>query len=83
MNSVNILRKIRQIQSAGRWWLTLVILATQEAAIRRTEARSQLGEIVHKTLSQKYPRAKSLRVAQVVEPCKNEALSSNPSIIHK
>jgi predicted transcriptional regulator len=35
-------------------WLTPVILATQEAEIRRVEVRSQPGEIVHKTLSGKY-----------------------------
>jgi hypothetical protein len=40
---------------AGRWWLTPVILATQEAEIRRIEIRSQPGQIVHETLSQKYP----------------------------
>jgi hypothetical protein len=31
----------------------LVILATQEAEIRRIKIRSQPGEIVHETLSQK------------------------------
>jgi hypothetical protein len=31
------------------WWLTPVILATQEAEIRRIVV--QLGQIVHKTLS--------------------------------
>jgi hypothetical protein len=31
-----------------------VILAMQEAEIRKTEVGSQLGQIVHKTLSQKY-----------------------------
>jgi hypothetical protein len=34
-------------------WLTPVILATQEAEIRRIEVRSQPGEIVRETLSQK------------------------------
>jgi hypothetical protein len=33
--------------------LTPVILATQEAAIRRITAQSQTEQIVHKTLSQK------------------------------
>jgi hypothetical protein len=37
----------------GRWWLTPVILATQEAEIRRTVVQSQSRQIVLKTLSQK------------------------------
>jgi hypothetical protein len=36
-----------------RQWLMPVILATQEADIRRIEVRSQPVEIVHETLSQK------------------------------
>jgi hypothetical protein len=35
------------------WWLTPVILATQEAVIRRIEVQSQPNQIVHKTLSWK------------------------------
>jgi hypothetical protein len=35
----------------GRQWLTPVILATQEAEIRRTVVQSQLGQVVLKTLS--------------------------------
>jgi hypothetical protein len=38
--------------SRGRW-LTPVILATQEAEIRRIMAQSHPGQIVHETLSQK------------------------------
>jgi hypothetical protein len=37
-----------------------VILATQEAEIRRIMVQSQLGQIVHETLSQKYPPQKRL-----------------------
>jgi hypothetical protein len=36
-------------------WLTPVILATQEAEIRRITVRSHPGQIVHKTLSRKNP----------------------------
>jgi hypothetical protein len=60
-----------------------VILATQEAEIKRTAIQSQPWRIVHKILSQKYPSQKRAGrtgdVAQVVERllCKREALSSN------
>jgi plasmid maintenance system antidote protein VapI len=51
-----------------------VILATQEAEIRRTAGQSQPGEIVHETLSRKYPSQKGL-----AERLKVKALSSNPT----
>jgi hypothetical protein len=35
------------------WWLMLMILATWEAKIRKTEVRGQLGENVHETPSPK------------------------------
>jgi hypothetical protein len=38
---------------ARHWWLTPVILATQETEIRRIMVRSQPGQIVLKTLSRK------------------------------
>jgi hypothetical protein len=45
---------------AGCWWLTPIILATQEAEIRRTAVQSHSGQIVHKTLSQKTLHKKGL-----------------------
>jgi hypothetical protein len=38
-------------QKAEHWWLTPVILAPQEAEIRRIMVQSQPGQIVHETLS--------------------------------
>jgi hypothetical protein len=40
-------------EKAERWWLKHVILATQEAEIRRIEVRNQPWQIVHETSSQK------------------------------
>jgi hypothetical protein len=42
-------------KSAEHRWLKPVILATQEAEIRKIVVGSQPKQIVHKTLSQKYP----------------------------
>jgi hypothetical protein len=42
----------------GGRWLTPVILATQEAAIRRIMVQSQPRQIVHETLYQKNPSQK-------------------------
>jgi hypothetical protein len=44
-------KKYIYINSAGCQWLISVILATQAAEIRTSKARSQSGQIVHKTLS--------------------------------
>jgi hypothetical protein len=38
---------------AGYWWLTPIILAIQEAEIRRIKVQSQTRQIVQKTLSKK------------------------------
>jgi hypothetical protein len=62
----------------GSPWLAPVILATQEAEIRRIMIQSQPGEIVCKTLSGKIFHRKGL-----VEWLKVKALSSNPSIANK
>jgi hypothetical protein len=62
--------------------LMAIILATQEAQIRRIAVQSQAGKIVHKTLFQKYPtQTKPGGVAQGIKqlPSKREALSLNSS----
>jgi hypothetical protein len=41
----------KSYEEAGHCWLTPVILATQEAEIRRITVRSQPRQIVHETLS--------------------------------
>jgi hypothetical protein len=51
--------------SVGCQWLMPVIVATQEAEIRRIAVRSQSGELVCETLSQKKPITK--RVDGVVQ----------------
>jgi hypothetical protein len=38
---------LRSVISAGCWWLTPVILATQEAENRRTVVQNQPGKIVY------------------------------------
>jgi hypothetical protein len=55
-----------------------VILATQEAEIRRIMVQSQPGQTVCETLPQKNPSQKGL-----VEWLKVYALSSNPSTANK
>jgi hypothetical protein len=49
----------------GHWWLIPIILAIQEAEIKRIVVRSQSGQIVHKTLCRKYRTQKrTSRVAR-------------------
>jgi hypothetical protein len=43
---------------AGCLWLTLIILATQETESMRIAVWSQLGQVVHETLSRKNPSPK-------------------------
>jgi hypothetical protein len=50
---------------AGHWWLTPIILDTQEAEMRRIVVQSQPWQIVHKTPSQNNSSPKGAgRVAQ-------------------
>jgi hypothetical protein len=49
----HITKKKKKKKKARSQWLTSVILATQEAEIGRIKVRSQPGQIVHETLSQK------------------------------
>jgi hypothetical protein len=41
----------KQLVVARQWWFTSVILATQEAEIRRIVVQSHPGQIVSETLS--------------------------------
>jgi ribosomal protein S21 len=56
-----------------------VILATQEAEIRRIVVQSQPGQIVHQTLSRK----KSITKIGLVEWLKVKTLTSSPSTTKK
>jgi hypothetical protein len=55
---MNFLIVQKMLPSVKHQWLTPVILATQEAEIRRIKVRSQPGQIVHKTLFGKIPSQK-------------------------
>jgi hypothetical protein len=51
---------VQKTEGTEHWWLTPVILATQEAAIRRIVVQSQHGLKVHETLSRKTLHKKEL-----------------------
>jgi hypothetical protein len=48
----------KELLPVGHQWLMAIILATQEAKIRRIVVWSQFGQIVCETLSQKHPSQK-------------------------
>jgi hypothetical protein len=56
-----------------------VSLATQEAEIRRIKVQSQPGQIVHETLSQKYPsqKKKGWWSGSWCRPCKKLKIKKN------
>jgi hypothetical protein len=51
---------LKKLTIAGHLWLTSIILATQEAEIRRVVVRSQPKQIVQETLSRKTLHKKGL-----------------------
>jgi hypothetical protein len=51
-------------KTAGHQWLKPIILATQEAEMRRITVQSQPGQTVHETLSQKNPLQKKKRLVE-------------------
>jgi hypothetical protein len=53
-------RRIMNLILACSCWLAPVILATQEAEMKRMVIQCQPKQIVHKTLSQKHPTQKGL-----------------------
>jgi hypothetical protein len=61
---ITILKKTKHARS---WWLTLIILATQEAEIRRIAVGNQPRQIVCDPISKILNTKRTGRVAQVVE----------------
>jgi hypothetical protein len=70
----NCWKYVKKKENIGIWSLTAVILATQEAEIRRIMVRSRPGQIVHKPLSWKTHHKKGL-----AERFKVKALSLSSS----
>jgi hypothetical protein len=76
----------KEEEEAECWWLIPIILATQEAKIKRITVQDQPKQIVLETLSQKHPTQRKVgKVAHMGEhlPRKCEALCSNLSIVNK
>jgi hypothetical protein len=69
--------------SAGCWWLTPLILPTEEAEIRRIAVRSQTRQIVGETLSRKTLHTKKKKKIGLVEWLKMKALCSSPTSAKK
>jgi hypothetical protein len=68
LNNLSLIRSYKN-STAGCWWLTPVILATEEAEIRRIAVWNQPKQIVQETQSQKNPSQKRAgRVVQGVGP---------------
>jgi hypothetical protein len=63
---------------ASHQWLTPVILATQEAEIKRIKVQSQSRQRVHETYLEKTHHKKGL-----VEWLKVKTLSSSPNTTHR
>jgi hypothetical protein len=71
-------QEFKDMGIARHWWLTPVILATQEAEIRRITVQCQPGQIVHRP----YFETPFTKIG-LVEWIKMKALRSSPGIIKK
>jgi hypothetical protein len=89
LNFKTFFDEIKMHTGSGHWWLTPIILVTQEAKIKRIKVQSPSGKIVRETLCRKNPaqnraggEAQAVRVVDLVAS-KCEALSSNLSVVKK
>jgi hypothetical protein len=65
---IQVQEAFRTSNTTGRWWHMPIILATQEAEIRRITVQSQPRQIICETLSQKPITKRNGGVAQGVGP---------------